>query len=542
MKQSKIARLLAGTMLLSTLLTGCGAPAAPGTPSSGSASKGESGSKTVTMAITAAWDNFNPFNTSSNYTDAVNEQIYDHLFVSTKTGEAEPRLAKEWKMSDDHQTFTVKLQENAVWHDGEPVTAEDVAWTCELAADPTFSSLRRNAMRYLSGTDDSGVLIDGQKIGVTAVDTHTVDFNLKAPTDEATMTSMFNRYFFVLPKHVYGEMSMDEINKAENWQNPIGSGPFKYGSEISGERVELNANPDYYLGAPKFDRLIIRVVQNANLLAGLMSGEIDVIAGAGLAAIPLSDWENAQKQENLVCEALSSYQYQYMAMNCQRLPQDVRVAIDKAINKQVIIDSLMQGEGTELIVPLTPDHPYYDTTLPDSTYDPEGAKQLLKKANWDESKVLTLMVPTGNQVRERSAPLIQQDLAKVGVQVQIETVDFPTLMASLREGKTDLGLMGSAGSVDPDESSPNVTLNHPSNFSCITDPTLMDLATEGVHGISFEERKPIYDQYQQKLVEQMPMSYLYSAKVLLAHNKRLSNLRTENFEMLNWCTWEWEVA
>ena len=145
-------------------------------------------------------------------------------------------------------------------------------------------------------------------------------------------------------------------------------------------------------------------------------------------------------------------------------------------------------------------------------------------------------------MREKSAPLIQQDLARIGIKTRIQTMDFPTLMNMLREGEYDLGLLGSAGSLDPGESVFNVTVGHANNFAHLTDPTLGNLGRDGSQETSFETRKPIYDEYQRVLNEQMPFVWLYFANKLMAYNNRLSNVPVEDFAFMNWCTWEWEVA
>lgn len=535
-------KLLVTALTVMMILSACGGkPTEPG--NSDNNAQQTQGKKVVTVAIAATFETLMPYNTTNNNGDVIYDQIYDRLVFNRGDGSVEPRLASKWTMSDDKKAITFELNDKAMWHDGKPVTAEDVVFTCQMISDPKVNATRRQYMQYFEGTNAAGEELSEDSIKVTADSEHVVTFHLKNPMDPATILNIFNRYFYVMPKHIFEDKTADEINAPDLWENPVGSGPFKYVSQIAGERVELDANKDFYLGAPDFDRLVIRVVPEPNLLSGLMSGDIDLLAGGNLASIPLTDWDMAKLQENLVCESVPSYGYQYMSIDTQKeyLTPKVRQAISLAINRDVIVNSLLKGEGSALASPLTPNHPYFNEELLPAEYNPEKAIEMLKEEGWDESRELLLMVPKGNQVREQSAPLIQQDLAKVGIKVKIQTVDFPTMMNSQKEGKTDFGLIGSGGSIDPDEITGILNPNGMANFSRIKDETVFNLLQKGLAGTSFEERRPYYDEAQMKLKETAPMVWLYSANSLFAYNKRLSNIKAGDFSSINWSTWEWKV-
>ena len=256
--------------------------------------------------------------------------------------------------------------------------------------------------------------------------------------------------------------------------------------------------------------------------------------------------ENLTKaQENLVTESIPTFAYQYMAMNTSRayLSQEVRQAISLAINRQVLVDQLMMGEARVAIGPLPEDHQYFNENLLPIEYDPEKAAQMLEDAGWDPNQELEMLVSTGNEIREKSAVLIQQDLAKIGIKTRIQTLDFPTLLNNAREGNYDLCFIGSAGSVDPSESVPNVTVGYMNNFAQLTDPTIGQVGESGAKEITFEARKAIYDEYQMLLKEQMPMAFLYFTNTLFAYNNRLSNVPASTTDYnINKNVWEWKVA
>ena len=544
-----VAASLAGAMLL----TACGggsssssqttAAAGDSAETSAAAEAGSTGGeKVITMAQTGDWDTFMPMNTTNAGADNVIELMFDHLMVINTDGTFGPRLADSWETNEAQDKITYHLNENAKWQDGEPVTAEDVVYSAQVASSSEYSYLRRIRMQYFAGTDETGCETGTDSIEVAALDEHTVEFTLKAPMDPAIIYALVNRDFFIMPKHLLDSISDADLVNDAFWQKPIGSGPCIFDSMESGVSIEFKANKDYYLGAPDFDRLVFKKVQSTNLLSGLMSGDIDVLSAN--SQIPLADWEAAKNTQGIVTKSVPTFAYQYMAMNTARdyLTEDVRHAISLAINRQVIVDQLLQGEARIAIGPLAEDHPYFDEKLLPIEYDPEKAKSMLEAAGWDSNRELQVLVSTGNEVREKSAILIQQDLQKIGIKTKIQTLDFPTLLTNARNGDYDLCFIGSAGSVDPSESVPNVTAGYMNNFAQLSDPTLGQIGESGAKEITFEARKKIYDQYQEELFKQMPMAFLYHTNDLFAYNEKLENVREGAIDYnINKNVWEWKV-
>ena len=543
-----VAASLAGAMLL----TACGgsssatqttAAAGDSTETSAAAEAGSTGGeKVITMAQTGDWDTFMPMNTTNAGADNVIELMFDRLMVINTDGTFAPRLADSWETNEAQDKITYHLNENAKWQDGEPVTAEDVVYSAQVASSSEFNYLRRIRMQYFAGTDETGCETGTDSVEVKALDDHTVEFTLKTPMDPAIIYALVNRDFFIMPKHLLSNISDADLVNDAFWQNPVGSGPCIFDSMESGVSIEFKANKDYYLGAPDFDRLVFKKVQSSNLLSGLMSGDIDVLSGN--SQIPLADWEAAKNTQGIVTKSVPTFAYQYMAMNTSRdyLTEDVRHAISLAINRQVIVDQLLQGEARIAIGPLAEDHPYFDEKLLPIEYDPEKAKSMLEAAGWDGNRELEVMVSTGNEVREKSAILIQQDLQKIGIKTKIQTLDFPTLLTNARNGDYDLCFIGSSGSVDPSESVPNVTAGYMNNFAQLSDPTLGEIGESGAKEITFEARKKIYDQYQEELFKQMPMAFLYHTNDLFAYNEKLENVREGAIDYnINKNVWEWKV-
>lgn len=551
MKKS-ICVLLASVMVLALALTGCGGSKSPSpaAPSAGSTSQNQavesSGPKdeVVTMAIISTWNTLNIYNTSGNYGHCVADQLFERMVSCTHDGEYLPRLADSWEMSEDHTSMTFHMNKNAKWHDGEPLTADDVVFTLKAVTSEKMDNYYRSKFVCLAGTDDNGICASPDDLQVEAIDDYTVKVGLKTPKDEQTVLSTLCSFFYVLPQHILDTGDYSDINSSDFWTSPVGAGPFKYVKDIAGEQLEMTANEDYYLGCPDFKTFVIKVVPATSLTAGLLNGEIDVV-GAG--SIPLSDWGTIESSDNLVAESIPSYAYQYMEFNLSDgndAFQDaaVRIAFDKAIDKQLIVDQLMAGEGQVAVGPMPKYHPYYNDALEGNSYDPNAAKSALEAANFDFNRTYRLIVPQGNQVREQSALIIQQNLKDIGIKVEIETYDFATLLEMMRNGDFDLGLLGGGSNIDPNESAVIVKPGSAQNYSLLTDGKWYDLAAKGDSLVNFNERKEAFDAYQAALVEDQPYIWLYHQNNLQAHSTRIAEIPMEDFIWYNYEVWTWKLA
>ena len=494
--------------------------------------------KTITMAMVSAWDTLMPFDTTSSYSDLVMVLLFDKLVYLKADSTYTWRLATGIDVNEDSTVLTVHLNENAKWHDGVPLTADDVVFTCKLYAAPSAATARTNQCNEFAGFGESD-----DSLKVEALDEHTVQFTLKESTNLDFLLFTKFRDIYILPKHLLGDIPYDKIREADYWKAPVGSGPAVYASEISGERIEFTANKDYFLKTPDWDRFVVRLEPTANLLAGLMNGEIDCLAG-NVASLQLSDWDMAKAQPNLTCISAESVGYQYMAINTSRdyLPAKVRQAINKAINRDLFVQGLFQGEAVAAYGPISPMSAYYNPEI-EEPYDPEGAKALLAEAGWDGSHVLVMSVPTGNAPREQSAVIIQQNLADVGIKTTIESADFATHLNRVREGNYDLGFIGSSGSPDPSECVINFNPDHLNNFSQLSDWTVFNTGAKGQHAFTFEDRKVCYDEYQKVLREQVPFCFTYFNNILYAYNNRVSGITdVQDYTQLNRDVWNWSVT
>lgn len=430
MKKSNLLKKAVSVLLVASALAGCGssasqtattaAPAAAGTETSEAATEAASSESsaepgTITMAMVSAWDSIIPFDTTSSYSDAVLDLIYDKLVYLKQDGTYEPRLADKWSMSDDNKVLTVHLNENAKWQDGEPVTADDVVFTMQVYNSPSAAVVRQNNVSPFAGFKEGD-----DSLQVKAVDEHTVEMTCAEPTNMDFLFFIKFRDIYILPKHLLGDTPYADIRNNTYWEKPIGSGPCIYESQISGERMEFKANKDYYLKTPQWDRFVVKVVATPSLLSGLMNDEIDILAG-NVASLQLSDWDMAQQQQNLTCVSTESVGYQYMAINTEKdyLPPKVRQAIDMAINRDAIVSGLLKGEGEPAFGPFATSHKYYDDVV-NVGYNPEKAKELLAEAGYPDGFEVTLDAPNDRYMNdEQIAQAVAGYLEKVGIKVNL---------------------------------------------------------------------------------------------------------------------------
>lgn len=499
----------------------------------------------VTIAMASAPDTLNPYNITGNYGDVIFDMIFDKLVDFKYDGSITPRLATRYetgKSADGKMTMTFYLDPRASWQDGEPLTADDVVFTAQFVTNPKLTTNRRFYWSSLLGTDTSGACADPASLGIKALDKHTVQYTFKKVISPDAFLYIEARFQYILPKHLLSKLSPSEAHKDSYYQHPIGSGPFKFESMVPGDRYELSCNTKYFRGIANMDKLVIRVMPPTNYAPALISGEIDAAIGQGLGSIPLDDWDFISKQKGIVAKSDPTFGYQYMTINHEKdyfKDSRVRKAISFAINRKVIVDQLLYGQGQIGVSSLPPTHPFFNKAIGKDPYDPKAALELLKAAGWDFNRVLDFAVPTGNTVREKSAVLIQQDLAKIGVKTKIRMVDFATEVVQLREGKTDLGLLGGGGSVDPDDMRINFDITGSNNFSRLQSQDFYNMMDKARTLQTRQERIDAYNKWQVACYEETPYVWLYHANSLAAYRDIFENFPTLDFAMINWRVLEW---
>ena len=470
---------------------------------------------------------FNPYITTDDYSATLFENVYGQLIRFDSEGAPVPYLAERFEVSEDGSEYTIYLREDAVWHDGTPVTAQDVEMTYRLHGHPDVASIIAGNFKtikgmeaYMAGEADS---VEGLQI----VDDKTIKFILEEPN--APFINNLN--YFVLPAHILNDVPPAELETHPYFDAPtVGAGMYKYVGYEPDQYMEFEAFEDFYLGAPKIKRLIYRIGTQDVLLAQLQKDELDFVL------VPPAEVERIKALYDISFQSLPGSGAQVMHFNLEKpYLQDKRVrqAMAYALPRQDIIVPLYFGEATVVNSPNARAWAVPDDLNP-YEYDPEKAKALLAEAGWDSSQKLVLRYPTGNKPREMSAPLIQSALNEVGIEVELQITDFATLLDDLKAGEYDLGLLGWTGASDPDLLS---TILYDSgsvppagwNIMRYKNDRVDELTREGRLAFDQEERAQVYQEMYRILNDELPVVFLWSENTLYAYNDRLQGFEPNRF-------------
>ena len=488
----------------------------------------------VRYGMSNAWDTLMPYNSpsGSNYTRIVCDKIYDRLAYVHADGSLDPRGATSWESADDGMSVVFHLDENAAFHDGTPVTAEHWADTIALMTDPTCAALGRSVFSVLAGTDENGAAIQGEALGAEATDEYTLKLTFKTPTTPEDFLLDRNREFYVLPTHLLDGTEPSEIMDLELWEAPIGSGPCKFVEEIPGSQLTLQSNPDYQLGQPGFDKLVITVMDKSNLLPSLMAGDLDYYAfGGNLAA---DDIQTAEDGGIEVLEGTVPNSFYELMLNNETISSaSVRRAVDLALDKEALCLHTAQGLGEPTATDLTPGTEY--TSSLTWSRDVEEARALLEEGGYD-GRTYSLAC-TSN--RSGLAALMQQQLAEADITVTIETVDSATLFSGMAEGTYDMAIASHTPGALPlwfteSRFSEGNNIFHVADLTPYT--TLIAQIKAAPGG---EERQALVDQLQDLLAQERPFIPLWFGRTLHAQSPTIDNIDYPSSSFSNENVWEW---
>lgn len=497
--------------------------------------------KVVNIGITYSPSSLNPLSPVGLSSSYVTSLMFLPLVDIDEDLTYKPMLADSIETTDN-TTFTIKLNEKAKWTDGTPVTTDDVIFTLKLMANAKVASVYAYTFAILEGLDDSGYLPEGKTdiSGVKKLDEHTLELKTKAPTTLNIFKDTIGRYLLTVPQAALKDIAPEDINKSEFMQKPtVTDGPFKLTQYNRDHDVQLEANKDYFKGAPKLDQLNFKVLQGTAISAQLQSGEIDMnIPSVGV--IPIEDYDKIKGLKGISTVVGPPIASQFMYINEQSVPDaKQRQAISYAINRELIVNSLLKGNGEVVDGFFTSYSPYADTTLKPAAYDPEKAKGLLKESGWDSGKTLKLSVLSGDSTLQNAANIMAENLKSVGINVEIQMADLATLIDKLVKKEYDLGIL--TVSLTPINPLPDVAYflqeGNPNGYSnAEIDKLIASLKAE----TDETKIKQYYSQLQEIVAKDVPMPSIYATKALGAINDRVTGAKPKDFGMfIN--VYEWDV-
>ncbi|MST56050.1 peptide-binding protein [Pyramidobacter sp. SM-530-WT-4B] len=397
-------------------------------------------------------------------------QIFDTLTaVDPATGEVRPQIAESWEQLDD-TTYVFHIRKGIKFHNGGELTAADVKFSLDRAI--AFASV--------------SYIVDFIK-EVNVKDDFTVEVVLRAPYAPA-LRNLAVPFAAIVCKEV---VEKDE----EGFKlHPVGSGPYKFVEWKPGDTVKLDAFDDYMDGRPATPHLVMKVVpETSQRLIALETGDLDISYDLGV-----NDVKRARDNEDVVVLEAPSLSCWYISMNMNRKPFDdprVREAVNYAIDRQLIVDTIMSGNGQAADAIIAPSvFGYYPSGV--YGYDPEKARELLKEAGYENGFKTTLWV-NDNQSRIEICQAVQAMLLDIGVDCSVEVMEFGSFIQKTTAGEHDMGFFGWTTSTR-DADYTYYSLEHSSkqgasgNRSFVHDPGV-DKLVEGGRTISDpEQRKAIY--------------------------------------------------
>ena len=495
----------------------------------------ETGEKIVNVGVTDSLGGVNPFVIDQT---EINKYAVGLMFLPLV--ELDPELNFQGMLADsvtteDNLNFVVHINDAATWSDGTPVTAADVEYTVRRLASPVVNNT--TLMLYaFEGVGDDGFVENGAEsvAGLQIIDDKTIQFTSKYPMALTTFENTYARYLHVMPKHIIEKFSEEELLTADWFSHPdVVSGPFFLSDFDNDHYISYEANKDYWKGAPKIDKLNIRIVDASQVYAGLQSGEIDITHHT-MTAIPQEDFDSIEALENVKTVYGAPITNQSAFIQTANI-QDARVrqALLYAIDRQQLVDQLLKGHGEVVDGFVSSASPFFSEEVTPISYDPEKAKQLLEDAGWDGSQTLRFYVNSGDSTFVNGAQVLVAQWAAVGIKVEVQTVDLATLMTIA--GTTDYDILAVQYTYAPVDPYPDVDwlLGGEGSWTGYHSDEISEALAGTQQTSDVEKIKELYAVVDKKVQEDVPMFSAYVISAQGAVSSRLTGAEPSAYGFFN---------
>ena len=487
--------LCLAVLMMATMLAGCSGGASSSTPASASASAASgtssNDSTTLTLAINADILTTDPQALNNGTTTSVLYNVFSNLVKYDDAGEIVMDLAESYELLEDQVTWEFKIREDAVFHDGTPVTAEDVAWSLTRVMTDESSSDYMNFSPLAEA-----VAVDDYTVHVVSDDPYPIMLQLLCKGGAA-----------VLPKACFEE------NGEEAWlANPIGSGPYQLTEYVKDDHVTLVPFADYYGEQnPDWEEVIFRVVPESSTRVGeLIAGNVDAVN----MVIP-TEWERVNGNEGTAVVNGPSTRVYQLALKTDKGPTaDLRVrqAIDLAIDDQTIVDTILQGAGTPMLTRVPSGvNGCNEDLVGKYNYDPERAKELLAEAGYPDGFSMKIEAPTGRYTMDaKISQAIVAMLSQVGITVDLQLLESSAYSNVFSAHSAEDGFMTCFGLGFFDASYGmigyfGVNTSGESNWN---NQEYIDMYYEAEFNMNEEERTQLFQEMQQMVADEVPYAII----------------------------------
>ncbi len=527
-------------------------------------SRGEAGKPggRLVVALNAEPRTFNPLTAVETSAVTIADMTTaDLIHIDRVSQRPEPALARSWTVSGDGRSYTLELRRGLRFSDGHPCDADDVVFSFRAYLDPQIASPQRDML-----------VVGGEPISVTRVDSGTVRFTLAEPY--AAAERLFDS-FAILPRHLLEDAyRRGELAQAWGLGTPAdriaGLGPFRIKSHQPGERLILERNPYYWkqdsagTRLPYLEQLVFMFVasEDAQVLR-FQAGEIDVIDRLSAASFSLLAAQG-ERRGYRVHDLGPGLDYNFLFFNLNPLAGDdlpqvamrqawfrrkcFRQAVSEAIDRQGIVRLVYRNLASPLVTHVTPGSRYWvHSGLPPPVRSPEEARRQLEGCGFrhrpdgaltdaaGQPVEFTIMTVASSVQRTRMAAIIQQDLAELGIKVNLASLELPAILERLFQSHDYdacvLGLGG--GDADPNPAM-NVLLSNGTHHlwhlgqnepATPWEAEIDDLMRRQLVTLDPARRKRLYDRVQEIMAEELPLIGLASPNVLVGAKVKLRNFR-----------------
>ncbi len=464
--------------------------------------------------------------TSDSASHDVGGLIYSNLIRTDKELRPEGELAEGWDISTDEMTLTFYVRKGVKWHDGEDLTAEDVDFTYRYMIDPKTPTAYGESFRQIRRAE--------------VVDRHTYRVTYEKPYAPA----LLSWGIWILPRHILEPAwkTGEDLRTTRQNRFPVGSGPYRFGEWKTGEKIVVEANPEYFEGRPYIKRVVYRIIPDqATIFLELKAQNIDLASLTPLQYRRQTEFPAFLKAFHRYRYLSNGYAYLgFNLLDARFQDRRVRQAMAHAINKQEIIEGVLLGLGRPAVGPYKPGTWWYKDDVKTFPFDPERAKALLAEAGWSRVNAdgilekdgqpfsFTIRTNQGNAVRQQTAEIIQRRLRAVGIDAKIHVVEWAAFINTfIRKKNYEAIILGWGLGSDPDQyeiwhssqTGPD-QLNHIS----YKNPKVDELLEAGRRTFNQEKRKTIYGELQEVLAEDQPVIFLYVPDALPVVSARVRGI------------------
>ena len=490
--------------------------------------------------------NFNAFRISTGGQTQVMDLIFGRLLKMDGDNNWTGDLAESFEISPDATVYTFHLREGVTWHDGTPLTIDDIIFTYRSALTEEAGASAAGKLRQIKGGAAFYNKESDEIEGLERVDDTTLRITLENSNIAWLIgTAGGNSLLWIQPQHILGDVPVADWTTHEAVQNPVvGSGAYQFVEYVADQHVEFKANPNFYLGAPKTEQVFLRLAEPATQLAQFESGEVHLVS-----RVAAREADRLSSNEDIEIISTRGNGIFQTAVHTPRVPDKrVRQAMMYGTDRQALLDVVLLGQG-ELVfnTVIGPDWAL-PTGLNTYDYNPDRARELLAEAEWDSETTLQLTWSRGFINVELAAPVFQQQMAEIGIKIELFPQESAAYLDSvITNPNFDLAWFGGGSyRLDPDVTAgyyfcANFTPGG-GNTTHYCNEELDALLAEGRALADPELRAPIYQEVAEILNEDVPTLFWWSDNQIFGANKRLQGLKPGTNQYIWWNIEEWELA